>query len=84
MPKSRPMYSHEAVRVAANLWDERDEYNRLRDLEPHEQDFLSAVHDACRLSDDALCDAMLTDALETYRAFDPDADEVSVELGKAA
>lgn len=33
-----------AQEVAASLWDERDNDGHLRDLEPHEQAFLTAVH----------------------------------------
>jgi len=79
---SHPSYSHEAVRVAANLWDERDDNGRLRDLEPHEEAFLSAVHDACKYFDAELCASALTTALAVYRAFDPD--EVTIELEEAA
>lgn len=71
---SHPSYSHEAVRVAVTLWDERDDDGRLRDLEPHEEAFLSAVHEARKIPDELNCAAALTDALGTYRAFDPDAD----------
>ena len=81
-PKSRPLYGHEAVKVAASLWDERDDDGHLRDLEPHEEAFLSAVHDARKHFDDELCEAALTVALRAYRDFDPD--EVTIELEEAA
>lgn len=38
------VHGHRAAEVAASLWDERDEHGRLRDLLPHEQAFLTAVH----------------------------------------
>lgn len=81
---SSPLYSHEAVQIAVNLWDERDENGRLRDLEPHEEAFLSAVHDARKHFDDELCAAALTSALEAYRAFDPDADVATINILEAA
>lgn len=38
------VHGHRAAEVAAALWDERDEHGRLRDLLPHEQAFLTEVH----------------------------------------
>jgi len=81
---SHPAYSHPAVRVASNLWDERGEDGRLRDLDLHEEAFLSAVHEGCKITDPDICEAVLTDALDTYREFDADAEEVSIEVGVAA
>jgi hypothetical protein len=81
---SHPAYSHPAVRVASNLWDDRGDDRRLRDLDPHEEEFLAAVHDGRKIADADICEAVLTDALDTYRAFDPDAEEASIELGAAA
>lgn len=37
-------FEHRACRIAADLWDERDEDGRLRDLTPEEQAFLTQVH----------------------------------------
>ena len=34
------LFNHRAERIAAELWDERDEDGRLRDLAEHEQLFL--------------------------------------------
>ena len=76
-------HCHEAIQAAVSLWDSRDEDGRLRDLEPHEEAFLSAVHDARNRLDDESCEAALNAALEAYRAFDPDADD-EVEIGRAA
>lgn len=81
---SHPSYSHEAVSVARNLWDERDDDGRLRDLEPHEEAFLSAVHEAREIPDPASCEASLTAALKAYRAFDPDADEATIDILETA
>lgn len=81
---SHPAYSHPAVRVASNLWDERGEDGRLRDLDPHEETFLSAVHEGRKIADADICEAVLTDALDTYREFDADAEEVLVRMVEAA
>ena len=37
-------FEHRACRIAADLWDERDEDGRLRDLTSQEQAFLTQVH----------------------------------------
>jgi len=51
------VHGHRAQEVAVSLWDERDEDGRLRDLLPHEQQFLTNVHqidqDCVRVCGDA-------------------------------
>lgn len=41
--KRDAQFEHRAVRIAADLWDERDEDGRLRDLNPAEEKFLTEV-----------------------------------------
>jgi len=81
---SHPSNSHEAVLVAKSLWDERDDNGRLRALEPHEEAFLSAVREACKIPDPASCETALATALAAYRAFDPDADEATINILETA
>ena len=47
LPATNPrdaQFEHRACRIAADLWDERDEDGRLRDLTAIEQAFLTQVH----------------------------------------
>lgn len=37
------LFNHRAERIAADLWDERDEDGKLRDLAEHEQLFLGEI-----------------------------------------